>query len=419
MRILVIPERLEDLSQQTRVLARELDMLAEALSRTLGGLDWEIRQQTQIDDQVRRAISLAKTCAQHATELARFLQEKAHAFREADSQGAQSFGAITTQFLSALRSLAPVTSLIASYILAGRTATQRFLDLLGIRRYGPLAPWLKIGVLDQRYGTVKKLIPVGIGVGIAADVLTADRISEETLSVAIIRNVGEYAAGTAVPWAGIALAGNALIQLGGAGITFLSHAAAPVLSTSQAMAEDLNASTDQLQAALQRVDLGRITRDISEIVYDLTLKPRFDTIRTAWQQPTLKNLAALSIALNPLTPLPSDPNAWNEVVQDSKKLLSDAFDFTQGMLDLGFSFTSHVTAFGTAAISKMTTSLPLPTDWKKKINSTCEWIIDRLVSQPSVVKDSQYLASGEAVPPMPSGPALSWANSIQFTPVTG
>lgn len=417
MRILVIPERLEEVGYQLRVAARELDEMAASLSRALSGLDWEARQQAHVDALTRQGILLAKTCSQEANDLARFLVEKARAFREADSQGAQGFGAITTQFLSALRSLAPVTSLIASYILAGRTATQRFLDLFGIRRYGPLAPWLKLGVLDQRYGTIKKLIPVGIGVGIAADVLTADRISEETLSVAVIRNVGEYAAGAAVPWVGIALAGNALIQLGGAGITFLSHAAAPVLSTSQAMAEDLNASADQLQAAFQRVDLGRITRDISEIVYDLTLKPRFDALRAAWQQPTLKNLAALNMALNPLIPLPpSDPNAWNEAVQDSKKLLGDAFDFVQGVPDLVLSCVTHAGVMTTATIAKVSVTLPLPPQWKETISGACEWTIDEIVHRPLTV-ESAWQNPSSAFSPVEM-PALSWANSVQFTPTT-
>jgi len=88
MRILVIPERLDDLSRQMTQAAGELRDLEGRLGRALGGLDWQVRQQATVEGQVRTAQHRARMLAESAERMARYLADKARVFREVDHQGA-------------------------------------------------------------------------------------------------------------------------------------------------------------------------------------------------------------------------------------------------------------------------------------------------------------------------------------------
>ena len=92
MRILVTPERLDDLSRQMTQAANELRDLEGRLGRALGSLDWEARQQANVEAQVNAARHQAQNLAGEAERLARFLTDRAAAFRQADAEGAQSLG---------------------------------------------------------------------------------------------------------------------------------------------------------------------------------------------------------------------------------------------------------------------------------------------------------------------------------------
>jgi len=92
MRILVTPERLDDLSRQMTQAANELRDLEGRLGRALGGLDWQVRRQANVEGQVHAARRQAQNLAGEAEGLARFLTDRAAAFRQADAEGAQSLG---------------------------------------------------------------------------------------------------------------------------------------------------------------------------------------------------------------------------------------------------------------------------------------------------------------------------------------
>ena len=92
MRILVTPERLDDLSRQMTQAANELRDLEGRLGRALGGLDWQVRRQANVEGQVHAARRQALALADEAERLARFLTDRAAAFRQADAEGAQSLG---------------------------------------------------------------------------------------------------------------------------------------------------------------------------------------------------------------------------------------------------------------------------------------------------------------------------------------
>lgn len=423
MRILVIPERLNDLSRQFSQAAAELQKLDQHLARALNSLDWQVRQTANVEWRVNTARRKAQKCANDADQMARFLSQRAQDFQQADQQGAQGLGTTTSHFLTGLRSILPQAySLLMAYITAGRVPAQKFLDSFGIQRYGPLARWLKIGVLDQRYKASKMIkgvgAGVGVGLGIAVDLLTADRIDEETISVAIIRNVGEYAIGTAVPVVGHVLIGNAAVQLAGAGVVAGSRALTPVVATSQAMAEDLHTSSDRLEAAIKRVDLGRITRDISEIIYDVEIAPRYEALKAAWQEPNLKNLGKAFMALNPMMPMLFTPQALSqETWQDVQKLGLDVFDFVLGVPDLALSGMFHAVTMDLATASKVSTFLPIPDEWKAAVTQFCEYTIDQLVSHPITVESVWQSITTGNFSPMIYSSTIFWVNSIQFTPV--
>jgi len=92
MRILVTPERLDDLSRQMTQAAGELRDLEGRLGRALGGLDWQVRRQADVEGQVHSARRQALALADEAGRLARFLSDRAAAFRQADEEGAQRLG---------------------------------------------------------------------------------------------------------------------------------------------------------------------------------------------------------------------------------------------------------------------------------------------------------------------------------------
>jgi len=102
MRITVIPERLDDLSRQMAQAANELRDLEGRLGRALGSLDWEARQQANVEARVQAARTRAQHLADDAERLARFLTDRAAAFRQADAQGAESLGATTQAYLRSL-----------------------------------------------------------------------------------------------------------------------------------------------------------------------------------------------------------------------------------------------------------------------------------------------------------------------------
>ena len=100
MRILVTPERLDDLSRQMTQAANELRDLEGRLGRALGGLDWQVRRQANVEGQVHAARRQAQNLAGEAEGLARFLTDRAAAFRQADAEGAQSLGDAVRSYIT-------------------------------------------------------------------------------------------------------------------------------------------------------------------------------------------------------------------------------------------------------------------------------------------------------------------------------
>ncbi len=98
VRILVVPERLEDMSRQMAQAASTLHDLNGRLGRALGGLDWEARQQANVEGQVQAARSQAHALAEQAEAMARHLADRARAFYQADAEGSDVLGAVVEAY---------------------------------------------------------------------------------------------------------------------------------------------------------------------------------------------------------------------------------------------------------------------------------------------------------------------------------
>lgn len=107
VRILVAPERLYDLSRQMSQGAAQLRDIEGQLGRALGGLDWEVRQQADLEGQVRSVRQQASQLAEQAEAMARYLTERAGAFQQADAQSSAGWDASFQRFKAPLPAPTP------------------------------------------------------------------------------------------------------------------------------------------------------------------------------------------------------------------------------------------------------------------------------------------------------------------------
>ncbi|HHH41928.1 MAG TPA: hypothetical protein ENK56_07985 [Chloroflexi bacterium] len=105
MRIQVDPAQLRMLGTRWQQVAGELQAVEGRLGTILGGLDWEVRQEANVEGLVAQARSQAQALAEQAGTLARYLVTKAQAFEEADQQGVGQVSRIGDSFYTGLRDL--------------------------------------------------------------------------------------------------------------------------------------------------------------------------------------------------------------------------------------------------------------------------------------------------------------------------
>lgn len=86
MRILVIPERLSELAGQFQQISGGLMDVANRCRGAMASLDWQVRQKAGVEGEVQAAVHQARALAEQAEALARFLQNAAARFTEADRQ---------------------------------------------------------------------------------------------------------------------------------------------------------------------------------------------------------------------------------------------------------------------------------------------------------------------------------------------
>ncbi len=102
MRIRVIPTELRALSSRWREVARVLEEVDLQVQRAWSGLDWEVRQEAALEALVIQARRQALALREEAHRLARFLEERASAFEQADQEGSALLGQVTGAWMAAL-----------------------------------------------------------------------------------------------------------------------------------------------------------------------------------------------------------------------------------------------------------------------------------------------------------------------------
>lgn len=149
MRIQVIPAELRALAGQWRQAAHSLEEVHLLLQRAWNALDWEVRQSGALEAQVVSARRQVLALIEEAARLARFLEERAAAFEQADQEGTVSLG----QVFTAWRASAPATSIPSPVFTFPTARTQRYLDLgslVGLKGTAPRLNLLRIEPDEKR-----------------------------------------------------------------------------------------------------------------------------------------------------------------------------------------------------------------------------------------------------------------------------
>lgn len=110
MRILVLPSELRALALQWRMTARSLEEISLRLRSAWSGLDWEVKQQAALEALWIQALRQAGVLTDEAERLARFLDERAAAFEQADSEGASRLAYVSGTWLASLGGTAALVS---------------------------------------------------------------------------------------------------------------------------------------------------------------------------------------------------------------------------------------------------------------------------------------------------------------------
>ncbi len=110
MRIRVFPSELRTLAVQWREVVRSLEEIGLRLRGAWHGLDWEVKQEAALEALWTQALRQATTLTDEAERLARFLDERAAAFEQADSEGASRLAHASGTWLASLGGTAALAS---------------------------------------------------------------------------------------------------------------------------------------------------------------------------------------------------------------------------------------------------------------------------------------------------------------------
>jgi hypothetical protein len=378
MRIRVDPDQLRQVAQQMRNASNDLGNVSTRVGNALSGMDFESRQKVGIESQVNQARNQANALASRASELARYLDDRARAFAEADGQGVKGLKQVSSVMIdlqqrwqlglggvynfptmeadtifelgligggsaTIVRTVIPQISHLAQ--IADRSKT---ILLAGRSKVGQWLPF----VFDMRrnpWRAIKSTTPAGFlidaGLGFIAhpEDWTIHGAEVAVTDAAINLVIGSTGIGAAI------LVTNAVIQLGGSSLIWgISELGKAVNPQDSALIDETAKAT---QDALSKIDVGRVTRDVATTIVDLenaqvqaTLKAQYDM----WQNPDVWNVVRSGLLLSPVPVIPEittmliDPEAGRKVRDDAQKVAEEVVDFGVGLVETPFRFGYHI-----------------------------------------------------------------------------
>lgn len=120
MRIRVVPSELHTLATLWKQASHTLEEISLQIQRAWSGLDWEVRQEAALEAIVIQARRQALALQEEALRLARFLEERAAAFEQADQEGSALLARVVGGWMTAIGGPEALRMSLASSFPAAR-----------------------------------------------------------------------------------------------------------------------------------------------------------------------------------------------------------------------------------------------------------------------------------------------------------
>jgi uncharacterized protein YukE len=384
VRIRVETNRLRDTSREVQQVSEQLRALDGRLGGAIGRLDWQVRGQANIDGRSNDARSRARSLCSQAEELSRRLSGAAQAFEDADRAGVGAVGTVSQAFVSAqqgwmlgrgstylldtelvdanlrlgelVREIPEAARQAEVDELATRAKQLKTIALVGRTKIRDAFPYLLPFTVDLRTNPFRR-IKAGTGGAFLIDTALNFLARPEDWNVR-----GLAVAGTKTLIDGFIFwkvrVANAVLQLGGSAAIWGTTELGKAFAVDAMQIEALNQSSAKAQGALEKIDLGRVTRSVAELVVDYNVA-RFESIsrasRDLWQQPSVGNLLKLGLLTTPgvsdAAMMLVDPEARAKIM-DNVQAVGDALvDLPVGAWELGGALVEHGATVGTVVQS--------------------------------------------------------------------
>ncbi len=257
--------------------------------------------------------------------------------------------------------------------------------------------------LIEAIGHSKFLPLLGFGLDVYQDITAGEYegdiakiLGVNGVNTAITAAIGMSGIGGAV------LLTNGLIQIGGNLRLGVQETVAGLIATDQEMHDLLRADVTRSKDALDRMDVGNITKEFSETIYDVYAQPyvdvgkaTFESIQDISRDPSYENIMQTTQALNRVLQENAPEMIANSLCPASGLLRTEG---REGLIDTGkaavnvldgavdFVVSDISSSFNQrfASTAKIVDTLPVSDSFKDSVNETAK----------SIIKQNQNIADG-------------------------
>ncbi|MBG9774707.1 type VII secretion target [Brevibacillus laterosporus] len=138
-RILVHPHLLQELGHEYKRAAQEWSEIEGRLHHAMESLTWEVRQQSQLEDNWRTVRALMEQLQAHSNDLAKRLVESAERFQQIDRESAERLTITMEHIRHQLREQGAVLAVTSESRFFPQQDMQRHLATLGTNEQLPMA----------------------------------------------------------------------------------------------------------------------------------------------------------------------------------------------------------------------------------------------------------------------------------------